>query len=209
MVFAAEHFNAQGYSKVYLGIRRSLHQLQAVQPSHEPWLKNGCSLWTWKVFVTVSRERLQSSDCNHVCGNAPLLLYCVSESVAFAHDLDFVFQFGEAVRVRTSSTERALPGCPVSTGRGQDTIVRWWGDSLPILLPHSPLSAPNFDLSSLPCCWVSSCRALTKQRGFMHQRTDFCSLRRLRHHITEGSTTACGLYHPAAYLPPCLWCCGR
>lgn len=146
-------------------------------------------------------QSLEAFDCNYIWKKD-----CDSECTALAHELNFVFQFGETVRVWTSSSKRDLPWCPVSTGRGQDTAMRGEGKK-----PFLPLSLLTFliwhpwTLSCLPCrrtsCWLSLHRALTEQRE---------RLRPLTHGLLLSQ--ACTPYHRrqhyilwtlpfAAYLP--------
>lgn len=59
--------------------------------------------------------------------------------------LHLVLQFSEAVRVWTSSSERALPGLPVSTGRSQDPAMR---EKMASYLPPSFHNLPPDSLST-------------------------------------------------------------
>lgn len=87
-----------------------------------------------KIYYKNSRKRNESlTGCKEILG-VVVSCWCV---------LHFILQFSEALRVWTSSSERGLPGLPVSSGRGQDSAMRGKEKQTPHTHIHPPPPPPQ------------------------------------------------------------------
>lgn len=104
--------------------------------------------------------------------------------------LHLVLQFSEAVRVWTSSFARSLPGCCISSRRGQDSAMRRGGRGTPSSDPAASPSITNYmglwtELSSLSLCAVLNYLKLESYSSgsMLHIIMEFLCLRLVSQHI--------------------------
>lgn len=131
--------------------------------------------------------------------------------------LHLVLQFSEAVRVRTSSSKRSLPGRPVSTGRCQDSAMREKeGEPPPSITWHRPpVHSPSlinysngtlnwavFHCRHVSCWTIWTRKPLSLLRAPHNQRMDSCCLRLVSHHIYHRKQhyTSCNIKERRTYF---------